>query len=163
GALGVLIAAVGYPPFVQLWPGTLPRADEIQLDWRVLLFALTASLVSGLLFGLAPALRAPSRDLEQTLRAGGRTLAGSSRRLHNGFVVSEIALAIVLLVTAGMLGRTLLRLLAVHPGIDIRNVLITRVALSNNALSNPATTRAAWRDVLDRVRRVPGVQSVAAI
>src|SRR6266478_6392159 len=110
GVLGVLVAAVGFRPFVQFWPGTLPRADEIQLDWRVLLFALTASLVSGLLFGLAPALRAPVGEVEQALRAGGRTLAGSSRRLHSGFVISEIALAVVLLVTAGMLGRTLLRL-----------------------------------------------------
>ncbi len=163
GALGILVAAAGFRPFVQFWPGALPRADEVQLDWRVLLFALTASLVSGLLFGLAPALRAPVRDVEQTLRAGGRTMAGSSRRLHSGFVISEVALAVVLLVAAGMLGRTLLRLSSLNPGVNIRNVLVTRMALSPAALSNPAGIRAAWQDVLDRARRVPGVESIAAV
>ena len=163
GVLGVLVAAVGFRPFVQFWPGTLPRADEIQLDWRVLLFALTASLVSGLLFGLAPALRAPVGEVEQALRAGGRTLAGSSRRLHSGFVISEIALAVVLLVTAGMLGRTLLRLSSLNPGVNTRNVLVTRMALSPAALAHPDGIRAAWQDVLDRARRVPGVESIAAV
>ncbi len=163
GFLGVLVASVGFRPFVQFWPGSLPRADEVQLDWRVLLFALTASLVSGLLFGLAPALRAPVRDVEQALRAGGRTLAGSSRRLHSGFVISEIALAVVLLVAAGMLGRTLLRLSSLNPGVNIRNVLVTRMALSPAALAHPEGIRAAWLDVLDRARRVPGVESIAAV
>ena len=163
GVLGVLVAQVGFRPFVQLWPGTLPRADEVQLDWRVLLFALTASLVSGLLFGLAPALRAPVREVEQALRAGGRALAGSSRRLHSGFVVSEIALAVVLLVAAGMLGRTLLRLSSLNPGVNTRNVLVTRMALSPAALAHPEGIRAAWQDVLDRARRVPGVESIVAV
>src|SRR5467141_328445 len=108
GLLGVVLAAVGIRPFVAFWPGSLPRAEEVQLDWHVLAFALAISLCSGLLFGLAPALRVPTRDLEQTLRAGARSVTGSSRRMHGVFVVSEIALAVVLLVCAGMLGRTLL-------------------------------------------------------
>ena len=163
GVLGVLLAAIGIRPFVQFWPGTLPRADEVQLDWRVLLFSITVSLLSGLLFGLAPALRAPVRELEQTLRAGARTVAGSSRRLHGSFVISEIALAVVLLVAAGMLGRTLLRLLSLDTGLNIRNVLVTRMALSPSVLSNPGQIPVAWQDVLDHARRVPGVQSVAAV
>jgi predicted permease len=161
GLLGVMLAAVGTRPFLLFWPGSLPRAEEVHLDWRALLFAVTASLLSGLLFGLAPALRAPVRELEQALRAGARTLAGSSRRLHSSFVASEIALAVVLLVAAGILGRTLLRLSYVDPGINVRNVLVTQVALSANAFTNPARTRAAWQDMLDRVRTVPGVESVA--
>jgi predicted permease len=161
GLIGVLLAAIGIRPFVVFWPGSLPRAEEIQLDWHVLLFALAASLASGLLFGLAPALRAPARELEQTLRAGARTLAGGTRRMHSGFVISEIALAVVLLVSAGMLGRTIVRLASLDPGVNIRNVLTTRIALSPNALENPGQIRAAWQDVLDRGRRVPGVQSVA--
>jgi predicted permease len=163
GVLGVLLAALGIRPFVMLWPGVLPRADEIQLDWRVLLFAIAVSLCSGLLFGLAPAMRAPSRNLEQTLRAGARSLAGGSRRLHGGFVISEIALAVVLLVAAGMLGRTLLRQSALDPGVDIHNVLVTRMAISPGALSHPDQIRAAWQDVLDRARRVPGVQAVTMV
>jgi putative ABC transport system permease protein len=115
GLLGVLLAAIGLRPFVVFWPGSLPRAEEVQLDWRALLFALGVSLVSGLLFGLAPALRVPARDLAQTMRAGARNLVGSAHRLHGGFVISEIALAIVLLISAGILGRTLLRLSSIDP------------------------------------------------
>jgi len=163
GILGVGLAALGFRPFVAFWPGSLPRAEEVQLDWRVLLFALTASLLSGLLFGLAPALRAPARELEWVLRAGGRTVVGSSRRLHSSFVVSEIALAVVLLVAAGMLARTLLHLSSLDPGVNIQNVLVSRMALSPSILANPDRIRAAWQDVLDRARRVPGVQSVAVV
>jgi predicted permease len=163
GALGVLLAAIGIRPFLTFWPGSLPRVQEVQIDWHVLLFALAASLASGLLFGLAPALRAPAQKLEQALRAGARTVAGSSRRLHSVFVISEIALAVVLLVAAGILGRTLLRLSSLQPGLDIRNVLVTRMALSPGTLGNPEQIRAAWKDVLERGRGVPGVQSVAMV
>jgi predicted permease len=160
-ALGVSLAAIGIRPFLAFWPGGLPRADEVQLNWRVLLFSLAAALLSGLLFGLAPALRAPARELERVLRAGARAVTGSSRRLHSGFVISEIALAVVLLIAAGMLGRTLLRLSSLDPGLDTHNVLVTQVALSPDVLASPARTRAAWPDILDRVRQVPGVDSVA--
>ncbi len=163
GVLGVGLAAFGLRPFIALWPGALPRAEEVQLDWRVLLFALTISLMSSFLFGLAPALRAPVSNLEQVLRGGGRSVAGSSRRLHGFFVVGELALAVVLLVSAGLLGRTFLSLSSIDPGIDIRNVLVTRMALSPATLADPAKTRAAWKDVLERARRVPGVQSVATV
>jgi predicted permease len=161
GLLGVLLAAVGFRPFLLLWPGSLPRAEEVQLDWHVLLFALAAALASGLLFGLAPALRAPASEVEQTLRAGARTVTGGSRHLHSGFVMSEISLAVVLLVAAGILGRTVLRLSSVDPGIDIHNVLVARVALSPGVLQHPTRIRAAWQAVLARVRNVPAVRSVA--
>jgi predicted permease len=163
GFLGVGLAAIGFEPFVALWPGSLPRVEEIQLDWRVLLFALTVALLSGFLFGLAPALRAPVRELEQVLRGGGRSIAGSSRRLHSSFVVSELALAVVLLVSAGMLGHTLLHLSSLDPGVNLRNVLVSRMALSPSTLANTDRIRAAWQDVLERARRVPGVQAVATV
>jgi predicted permease len=163
GALGVLLAALGVGPFVTFWPGSLPRAEDIRIDWRVLLFALAVSLASGVLFGLAPALRAHVRDLEQALRAGARVVAGASSRLHSGFVICEIALAVVLLVAAGLLGRTLLHLSGLDPGVNIRDVLVTRAAISPATLTSPAEMRAAWRDLLDRARRVPGVRSVAMV
>jgi predicted permease len=163
GALGILLAQLGLRPFVMLWPGSLPRVEEVHLDWRVILFAIATSLVCGVLFGLAPALRAPSRDVDHTLRTGGRTVAGSSRRLHGAFVVSEVALAVVLLVSAGMLGRTLLQLSALNPGLNFHNVLISRLALSPATVSNVARIRPAWKDVLDRARHVPGVQSAAIV
>ena len=161
GALGILLALVGTRPFVSLWPGSLPRAQDVQIDWRVLLFALGMSLLSSLVFGLAPALRAPARDLERALRGAGRSLDGSTRRLHGSFVVAEIALALVLLVAAGILGRTMLRLSSLDPGFNTRNVLAAHVALSPAVLGNPAKARVAWEEVLDRARRLPGVESVA--
>jgi predicted permease len=161
GALGILLAFVGIHPFVSLWPGSLPRAEDVRIDWRVLLFALSVSLLSSFLFGLAPALRAPARELERSLRGGARSLVGNTRQLHSGFVVAEVALAVVLLVSAGILGRTLLRLSSLDPGFNTQNVLAAHVALSPAVLQSPAKARAAWEDVLDRARRFPGVQSVA--
>ena len=161
GALGILLAVAGLRPFLAKWPGGLPRAEEVLLDWRVLLFAVGTSLFCGFLFGLAPALRAPSRQLEESLKGGMRTVGGSSRRLHSGFVVAEIGLAVVLLVSAGMLGRTVLRLAALNPGVRAENVLTARVALSPSALKDAATMRAAWQNIQDSARAVPGVQSVA--
>jgi predicted permease len=163
GLLGVMLASVGLAPFLTFWPGELPRAAEVQVDWRVLLFAVGVSVLSGLLFGLAPAWRAPVREVEQILRAGARTMAGSSRRLHSAFVISEIALAIVLLIAAGMLGRTLLHSSSLNPGIDIRNLLVMRVGLSPATLADSTRIPAGWQDVIDRARRVPGVESVTAV
>jgi predicted permease len=161
GALGVLLAAVSIRPFVSLWPGSLPRAGEIQLDWRVLFAALAVSLTSGLAFGLAPALRVPMAGIDEILRAGGRTITASSRRLHGAFVVTEVAMAIVLLVSAGMLARTLVSLSSLDPGLDVRSVLTARFALSPGVQDNPEHIEAAWQDVLQRARGVPGVAFAA--
>lgn len=161
GSLGVALAAIGIGPFVAFWPGSLPRADEIQIDWRILVFAVGVSLFSGLIFGLAPALRVPVRNLESALRIGGRTIASSSRRLHAIFVVAEIALAFVLLASAGMLGRTLLKLSSLDPGLNTHNLLTARFALSPASLTTPAQMRAAWQSVLDQLRSTAGVQSAA--
>src|SRR6201999_3786280 len=148
GLLGLAIAAFGVRPFVALWPGDLPRSEEIHLDARMFLFAVAISLTSGLLFGLAPALRIPVRNLESALRLGGRAIAGSSRRLHSVFVIAEIALAFVLLVSAGMLGRTLLHLSALNPGVNVHNVLTARFALSPATLANADQIRPAWQEIL---------------
>ena len=162
GVVGVLLAAGGIRPFVVFWPGSLPRAEEVHLDWHVLLFALVASLASGLLSDLRRlcALR-PANWNRLSVPAGGPWQAVLAA-MHSGFVMSEIALAVVLLVSAGMLGR--------HVGAAIfpdprrrnsHNVLTTRVALSPAALANTGQIRAAWQQVLDRARRLPAVQSVA--
>jgi predicted permease len=161
GLLGIFTATLSLRPFVTLWPGSLPRANEIHIDWRVLCFAIGISLLCGLLFGLAPALRVPMRTLEEALRGSGRTVTAGSRHLHSPFVISEIALAVVLLVSAGMLGHTLLTLSSLNPGLDPRNVLTARFALSPNAMANPSQIRSAWQDVLDRARQVPDVQFAA--
>jgi predicted permease len=161
GVLGIVLAAVSVHRFAVLWPGNLPRAGEIGIDWRVLSFAAGISLVCGVAVGLTPALRISVKGLEQTLRSGGRSITGSSRHLHSTLVVSEIALALVLLVAAGMLRHTLLSLSSVNPGFNVQNVLTARVALSSAALTSPARIRSAWEDVLDRARRIPGVECAA--
>jgi predicted permease len=160
---GVLLAAICLRPFLSLWPGTLPRAHEVSLDWHVLVFALAVSLLSSILFGVAPAMRAPVRNIDQTLRSGTRSIAGGSRRMHTVFVVSEVALAVVLLLSAGVLARTMLRLSSVDPGVNIHNVLVTRVALAPSTLRDPAKTRTTWDQVIHEAAAVPGVESVAIV
>ena len=161
GALGALLAVVSVRPFVMAWPGSLPRAGEIRFDSSVWLFTLTVSLVSSALFGLAPALRMQMHSVERALRTGARSVAGPSRSLQSVCVIAEVALAVVLLVSAGMLGRTLLTLSSLDPGVNVHNVLTARVALSPAALADPGRMRSAWQDVLDRAGRVPGVESAA--
>ncbi len=162
GTLGTLCAIVGVHPFIAMWPGNLPRADEVRLDWRVLTFAIAVSLFTGILFGLAPGMRAPARELDQMLREGGRAVTGRSR-VQSTFVVSEISIAVVLLVAAGMLGRTVLWLSSLDPGVRTENLLVTRMALSPGVVTDPPKTRMAWREVLDSARSVPGVESVALV
>jgi predicted permease len=161
GALGAIVAAAGVGPFVSLWPGGLPRAQDIRLDWRALLFALAVSLAAGLAAGVAPALRSSARDLARALRSAGRGTTANTRRMHGVFVVVELALAIVLLVSAGMIGRTLIAQSARDPGFEPHHVLSARFALSPNVLSDPQQMRAAWRQVLDRARATPGVRLAA--
>ena len=163
GALGVGLAAIGIQPFVAMWPGGLPRASGIVLDGRVLLFALGMSLASGLAFGLAPAFGAQTRDVERTLRAGGRTVGRASRRLQGAFVVVQVGLAMVLLASASLLGRTLLRVSSLDPGLDVRNVLTARAAISPTTLDDPSAARVAWQAVLENARRVPGVIAVTMV
>ncbi|HET9217844.1 MAG TPA: ABC transporter permease [Terriglobia bacterium] len=163
GALGVGLAYAGVVPFMQYWPGNLPRIQEVQIDNAVLLFALLTSLACSLLFGLAPALRNSAIPLEQALRAGGRTVVRGSRRLHACFVAAELALAIALLVSTGVLGWSLLQLSSKPTGVDAENVLVARFALSPGILTDPSQIRASWRDVLDRARNVVGVEAAALV
>ena len=163
GVLGVLLAAMGIRPFVAFWPGSLPRAEEVQLDWHVLLVCARRLPVERHSFRTGARAARSGARLEQILRAGARTVAGSSRRLHSSFVVTEIALAVVLLVAAGMLGRTLLRLSSLNPGIEHPERAGHRTALAPAMLANPARIRGGVAGLLDRVRRVPGVQSVAVV
>jgi len=161
GMLGLLLAALGTRPFVRFWPDRLPRADEVHIDWRVLLFALSTSILTGLIFGLMPALRADKTAIEETLRSRAHSITGGSRKLLSGFVMCQIALALVLLSSAAVLDRTLLRLSSLDPGMDIHNLLAARVAFSPAALGDPAKGRAAWQDLLESMRHVPAIQSVA--
>jgi predicted permease len=161
--VGVLFAIAVVRALIALWPNGLPRSYDIGVDERVLLFATGISLLSGLVCGLAPALRTRLREIDRTLRAGARAVVGGTRHLHAAFITVELALAVVLLASAALLGQTLLHLASLSPGLNIKNLLTARIALAPATLTNPAETRATWRDILDRARRVPGVNSVAMI
>jgi predicted permease len=161
GGIGLLLASWGVPPVVAAVPGGLPRREAMGLDGSVLLFTLLISLLTGILFGLAPAVESSRSDLQEALKEGGRSAGGGQHRTQSIFVVSQVALALVLLAGAGLLIRTLQRLWDVNPGLNPQHVLTMQVALSPTLLDDPSAIRTAWRQLLDRVRNIPGVQSAA--
>src|SRR5208337_3113063 len=123
GVLGVFLASWGTKAALKLLPEALPRANEIHLDARVLLFALAASVLAGILFGLVPAFKSSATQIHDTLKESGRGGSGSRHRMQSIFVALEMALAVVLLVGAGLMIRSLSNLWSVDPGFDPRNVL----------------------------------------
>jgi predicted permease len=162
GALGLLLASWGTRAALSLLPSTLPRADNIGIDPRVLLFTLVVSLLAGVLFGLAPALKTSQPDLHETLKEGGRGASGARYRTQGVFVVIEMALTLVLLVGAGLTIRTLVGLWNVNPGFDAHNVLSFNVGFPPSIASGDATqVRASFRQLTDKIAAVPGVQSVS--
>jgi predicted permease len=140
---------------------SVPNASVINLDWRVLLFAAGLTLGTGIIFGLAPAWIASGGDLNESLRESGANSSADSgrRRLHNGLVISEIALALVLLTGAGLLVRTFLSLMRVDLGIDPTNVVTMEVELPHYKYSAPANQTLFYRQLLQRVASLPGVKA----
>ena len=163
GAVGVAGATVGSRALLTMAAGQLPRTSEVGLDMTVLLFALIASIVTGVLFGLAPALRARGTDLQTALREAGRGLvSGSSQRLRTGLVVTEVALAVVLIVGAGLMTKSFIQLLRVDLGFRPERLLAVNFTI--NTTTHPGFRfRQYYRDVIDRVRAVPGVTAAGAV
>jgi putative ABC transport system permease protein len=162
GALGLALAWVGTAALVALAPPSLPRADQIGLDWRVFVHAMATSLVAGALFGLAPAVRAAREAPADTLKAGGRSGGPSgTRRTRRALVVAEVALAVVMLAGAGMLLRSLVNLQRNDMGFDSRSVLTARVSLTNSTYDEARST-AFYSQLLERVRAIPGVTAAGA-
>jgi putative ABC transport system permease protein len=160
GAAGVGLAALGARFAATLDPGNFPRINEVNLDWRVLGFAFFVSLVTGLLFGLAPVMQLPSSSLSVALKEGGRGTAGLSRGwLRRTLVVSEIALALVLLIGAGLLVSSFVRLMQVGRGLDPSNVLTVNLNLPFSKYSTGAQQTLILQRMLESVRTAPGVQS----
>jgi predicted permease len=164
GAFGLLLAAWAATEVLNLVSDTLPRAQEVRLDGHVLLFTLGISLLSGILFGLAPALKASHPDLQDTLKEGGRGVSGARHRAQGIFVATEMAMAVVLLIGAGLMLRSLARLWGVNPGFDPRRVLMFYVALPP-AMDNasPTAIRASLLQLHDKLSSMPGVQSVSLL
>src|SRR5262245_39444568 len=163
GTAGLFVAYYGVLFLVSMGPAGLPRLQEAGLQLNVLGFALGATLFSGLLFGLAPALRATRSDLQSVLREGGRSSRGAVRdRLRALLVVGEMAVALVLLVTAGLLVRSALLVQRVQTGFDANNVTLLRIALPATRYESSTAVNAGFSRILEEMRAVPGVQVAGA-
>ena len=162
GGLGLLLASWGTQAALKVLPETLPRASDVRIDPRVLLFTLAVSLLAGLLFGLAPSLKTSQSELHETLKEGGRGLSGMRHRTQSIFVVAEMALAVVLLIGAGLMIRSLARLWRVNPGFDAHNVLTLNVVFPPSvANAAPEQIRTQVRNLLSGIGSIPGVKAVS--
>jgi predicted permease len=165
--LGILVCAKGF--LLQIIPDSLPRLTEVSINWAVLLFALAASLVAGMIFGLAPALHAGRVDLIPMLKqeARGSTGSGEQARTRRVLMVTEFALSLVLMIAAGLLLRSFWDLLNVRPGFNPQNVMAVRTWLPvpndpDTDIYNTSAREAPFiREILRRGRMLPGVQEVA--
>ena len=165
GAVGLALAVWVVRVLVLLMPKDTPRLEEIKLDYRVVLFTLGTSLLTGIVFGLAPAFQAARTNLNDVLKEAGRSGGDTSRRLRlrNLLVVSEFALSLVLLIGAGLMVKSLLRLQEVKPGFEPANLLTMRIALPPTKYENFNQSHAFFQQLFDRLEARPDVESVGAI
>jgi putative ABC transport system permease protein len=162
GLAGIALAWMGTGALASRGPKEIPRVSEIRMDTVVLLFGLAASLVTGVLFGLAPALRSSRVDLNDALKDLGKITESRSRfGLRNVLVAAELAIAFVLVVGAGLLGRSFLNLMNVDAGYDPHNVLTLGTFAYGARYEKPDAELAYYKQAMDRFRRTPGVESVA--
>jgi predicted permease len=163
GVLGLIIAQLGGRVLVQLAAGQLPRAEAVGLDYRVLAFTAGISLVTGIAFGLVPAVRASSPELQQSLREGTRGSTGGAGGLRNTLVVAEVALAMILVVGAGLMTRSFVKLLQVDLGFTPSHRIAINYSISTARHSTPVAMRQTYRDMIEKVRTVPGVIAAGAV
>jgi len=168
GLLGLFVAYWGLHALIGVLPdqqlNSLPFLKSLQLDTRILAFSFLLSALTGILFGSAPALQSSRLDLNETLKEGGRTMAGGARQnLRSVFVASEIALAVVLLVGAGLMMKSLLRLLQTNGGFDPSNVLTMTVVLPPAQYNDSQPLNNFYDQLKERIQALPGVASVGTI
>ena len=162
GGLGLALAAWGVPAILKVLPETLPRADEIRLDGMVLLFTIGASLFSGLVFGLVPAWKISRPDVLARMKQGGPNVSKKNYRTQNTLVVVELAMALILLVGAGLMVRSLTALWRTDAGFNPGNVLTFSLALPPSmSKASPDSLRAIYRQTDDKLASAPGVEAVA--
>lgn len=162
GGLGLLLAVWGTHTGLKLLPEVLPRGEEVGLDHRVLLFTMLTSLLAGVLFGVMPAARTSQVDPNAALKDSGRGVSGTRHRAQSVFVVAEVAIALVLLVGAGLMVRSLSRLWNVDPGFNPHNVLAFGYTLPPSMIhGNPDAIRAAYRNFDEQLGAIPGVEAVS--
>ncbi|MBS1791410.1 MAG: ABC transporter permease [Acidobacteria bacterium] len=160
GAIGFLLALWGTEALVKLAADSVPRAGEIGMDKSVLGFTMLLSVLTGVIFGLVPAWQASRQDINESLKDGSKGTAARNMRTRGGLVVAEIALALILLVGAGLLVQSFWRLQDVDPGFNPRNVLTMRMFLPESKYAEEGRSRAFFEQVLQRVAALPGVQAV---
>src|ERR1022692_1876798 len=165
GALGLLLAAGAIYVLAHGGPAGVPRLAQAALDLRVFGFALGVSLVTGILFGLAPGMQASGSGLSMTLNEGGRggTAGRAGRRIRNALAIAEVALAVVVLIGAGLLMRSFIRLRGVDPGFRPAGVLTVRVPLAGGRNAAGERRIAFFKQVTDRIATLPGVRAVGAV
>jgi predicted permease len=164
GALGLLLSLWATSALQALNAGYIPRAGDVNIDRRVMAFTLVTALITSLLFGLVPALSASRTDVNETLKEGGRGPSGAGHAPTRGaLVVAEIALSLILLACAGLLIRSFIRLQQVSPGFATQNILSLRLSLAGSKYAQSAARRNFYRELDDRIRALPGVESVGAI
>jgi len=164
GGAGLLLARYGIDLLLALSPASLPRVAEVGVDFRVLCFTLALSLLAGVIFGLAPAWQSTRVNLNQELKESGREASGArSDRARGLLVVSEIALSLTLLVGAGLLVKSFLRLQAVNPGFDAGNTLVIQLSLPKAQYPNRAAATAFYEKLRPRLEGLPGVETVGVV
>ena len=161
GTLGFLLALFGTRALIRLLPEALPRAAGVAVDGRVLGFALGISVLAGVVFGMAPALKSSRANLQDVMRRTGRGAGGARHRMQGAFVALEVALALVLLVGAGLMLRTLAALWRVNPGYNPDHAITFSLSLPSNAKTTAAETRARLRRLDAAMRAIPGVEAVS--
>jgi len=161
GAAGVLLAVWGTDAIRPLLPPTVLRVGDLRVDGLALLFTVALSLAAAFAFGLVPALRASSIDLHAYLKEGRAVVGGTRGRLRSGLVVAEVALALVLLIGAGLLLRSFARLTRVQPGFDPANVTTVSMSLSPSRYGRPEALVRFARDLRERAAALPGVAAAA--
>jgi predicted permease len=161
GLLGLALAWIATKAIVAALPAELPRATEVSLDTRVLLFTLAVSLLAGIVFGLAPALKTSRTNLQDVLRSSGRGSSGARHRLQGLFVAVQVAMALVLLIGAGLMLRSLAALWRVNPGYQPDHAITFSVSLPANSKTTAAETRARLRQFDAAMRAIPGVEAVS--
>jgi putative ABC transport system permease protein len=161
GALGLLVASWGTQAILAAVPGGLPRMENIQVDGWVLAFALVVSILTGVIFGLIPALQVSRIDLQATLREGARGSSAGHHRLRALLVVLEIAASLVLLIGAGLMLRTMAQLSRVDPGFEVQNLLTFSVSVSPANRTSADKIRDSYRNLVEQVQALPGAQAVA--
>jgi predicted permease len=161
GAIGLTVASAATDAGIAVLPSALPPLAQIQLNTRVLLFAFASSLLTGIVFGFAPALKATGLELYETLQQSGRSTTRAHHRMQSVLIVAEISFTLILLVGTGLMIRSLHKLWNVDPGFNPQGVMTFYIGLSPQRASSPERIRSSFQELNDRLSQIPGVESAS--